>query len=409
MSERLKRILQIGGFILIVFAIGFAIWWVFFRSSVIVSRPPTVTPPITQPPSTGGGLTPSGAATPGFEIPAPVQTGEATPSMIAKGGITATAAIGNAPVLSPFLSGDGTTLQYYNRLDGKFYRIRSDGTAEALSDKVFFNVSSVQWAPDRNQAILEYPDGSNILYNFATKTQATLPKHWEKFDFSPRSDQIAFLSSGDDQDSRWLAVAKPDGSGSKPIEALGNNASKVQVAWSPNDQIIAFSKTGGPQGFGEQEIFMVGRQGENFRSLLVSGVGFAGQWSPDGRILYSTSDADNDWKPQLWIVDGSPDRMGANKTSLGLTTWADKCSFGGTTTIYCAVPETLPRGVGLYPAAAGNSPDRIWRVDLASGVREQVAIPSESHTIDSIVVSEDGRQLYFTDKISGQLYRITLK
>lgn len=287
--------------------------------------------------------------------------------------------------------------------------MRQDGTPELLSDKVFFNVSNVQWAPDRNQAILEYPDGSNILYNFATRTQATLPRHWEKFDFSPRSDQIAFLSSGEDQDSRWLATASPDGSGSKPIEALGNNAAKVQVAWSPNDQIIAFSKTGAPQGFGEQEILMVGRQGENFRSLLVNGIGFEGQWTPDGRIIYSTSAADNDWKPQVWIVDGSPDRMGANKTSLGLTTWADKCGFGGATTIYCAVPETLPRGVGLYPAAAGNSPDRIWRVNLATGAREQIAIPSENHTINSIIISQDGRLLYFTDKISGQLYKINLK
>ena len=406
MSERLKKILQIGGFILVVIGIGFAMWRVFFRE--LVSPPPAVIPPETELPPLSG-LPPAGQAPPRVEVPITPESAPTAPSPIATGGLTQTAAIGNAPVLSPFLASDGTTLQYYNRLDGKFYRIRPDGTPELLSAREFFNVSTVRWAPDRNQAILEYPDGSNILYNFAANTQATLPKHWEKFDFSPRSDQIAFLSSGQDQDSRWLATARPDGSGSKPIEALGNNAAKVQVAWSPNDQIIAFSKTGAPQGFGEQEIFMVGRQGENFRSLLVNGVGFEGKWMPDGRILYSTSSADNDWKPQLWIVDGSPDRIGANKTPLGLTTWVDKCTFASVSAIYCAVPETLPRGVGLYPAAAGNSPDRIWRIDLVSGAREQIAIPSENHTIDSIVVSEDGRQLYFTDKISGQLYKINLK
>lgn len=405
MSDRTKRILQIAGFILSVIAIGVAIWRVFFRG--FVTPPATVAPP-TQSTAPGTGLPSAGIAPPITGITAPSSTVPVAPAAIASGGLTKTSAIGNAPVLSPSLGTSGA-LQYYNRLDGKFYRLRPDGTPELLSDQIFYNISNITWAPNRNQAILEYPDGSNILYNFATRTQITLPKHWQQFTFSPRADQIAFLSLGEDQDSRWLAVAQPDGSGSRPVEVLGTNASKVQVAWSPNEQIIAFAKTGTPQGFGEQEILMVGKQGENFRSLLVNGMGFAGQWTPDGRILYSTSAADNDWKPQLWIVDGSPDRLGANKTPLGITTWADKCAFSGATTIYCAVPETLPRGVGLYPAAAGNAPDRLWRIDTATGTREQIAIPSENHTIDTIVITDDGRQLYFTDKISGQLYKINLK
>lgn len=406
MSERAKRILQISGFILVVVAIGFAIWRVFFRA--LLTPPPASLPPSAQLPPSAGGLIPSAEVPPRIDVPQPATSGRIQ-SSVAGEGLTPTAEISRTPVLAPALAANGT-LQYYNRADGKFYRLRSNGTPELLSDRVFFNVSNVVWAPDRNQAILEYPDGANILYNFTTRTQATLPNHWQKFSFSPRADQIAFLASGASQDSRWLAVANPDGSGSKPIEALGNNASKVQVAWSPNDQVIAFSKTGGPQGFGEQEILLVGRQGENFRSLIVNGTGFEGKWSPEGsRILYSVSSADNDWKPQIWITDGAPDRIGANQTPLELTTWASKCAFDTAATVYCAVPETLPRGAGLYPLSAGNTADRIWKIDLATGARQQVAIPSENHTIDYIVVSENSSQLYFTDQISGQLYKIDLK
>jgi len=406
MSERLKRILQIVGFIVAIIAIGFAIWWFFFKPIIVPRAPTPTTPPILIPPA---GLPTAPTAPPPITVTTPPRV---LPSVdtIARGGATQTSLLTQTPILSPFLSADGTTIQYYNRADGKFYRVRPDGTVEALSDKVFFNVSNVTWAPDRNQAILEYPDGSNILYNFESSRQTTLPRHWQQFDFSPQSDSIAFLSLGLDQDSQWLAVASADGSQSKPIEPLGENASKVQVDWSPNNQMIAFSRTGFPQSFGEQEIFLVGQRGENFRSLTVQGVGFKGQWSPDGnRILYSAASAQNEWKPEVWIVDGSPDRIGVGKTTLGLSTWVDKCSFSGTSTVFCAVPQELPRGVGLYPQAAGNVPDHLWRVDLQTGERQRIAIPSENHTIDRIVVSDDEQYLYFTDKISGQLYKIDLQ
>ena|SRR3989338_6708668 len=407
MSDRTKRILQIIIFVVIIVAMGFGIYLFFFKPLIAPPVAPPAAPP-TAPPTAG--LPPAAPAAPLVPV-APFPAAPAPEiSPTATGGLTQISTLSTSPTLAPFISADGTAVQYYNRVDGKFYRVRPDGTLELLSDKVFFNVANVTWAPDSNQAILEYPDGSNIMYNFATGRQVTLPRHWQSFDFSPRSDGIAFLSVGIDEDARWLAVAQPDGSGTKAIEPLGDNASKVQVAWSPNDHIVAFSKTGSAQGFGNQEILMVGQQGENFRSLVVNGIGFQGEWSPDGtHILYSASSADNDWIPELWVVEGTPDRIGVNKTRLELNTWVDKCTFASATAIYCAVPETLERGIGLYPAAVGNTPDRLWRVDLASGNRDLIAIPPESHTIDNIVVSQDEQYLYFSDKISGQLYKINLR
>lgn len=406
MPERTKRIIQIIIFSLLVFAMGLGIWWFFFRPVFVPSIPSVPVAPEAPP---VGGLPIALPAPPRLPV-APAPPSPARPSPTATGGLTSVGTLARNPTLGPALAPDGTALQYYNRTDGKFYRIRPDGTVEALSDRVFFNVSVVTWAPDSNQAVLEYPDGSNIVYNFETERAATLPRHWQQFDFSPRSDQLSFLSIGADEDSRWLAISAPDGSKSRPLEPLGENASAVQVAWSPNDQIVAFSKAGSPQGIGEFEVLLVGKQGENFRSLKINGVGFIGKWSPDGeRILYSATDASTDWKPQIWIVDGRPDRIGANKTPLGIETWADKCTFASATMIYCAVPTTLQRGAGLYPAVVGNTPDELWRINLTTGERQRIATPAEDHTIDRIVVSKDEQYLYFTDRISGQLYKINLK
>ncbi|KKU13768.1 MAG: Peptidoglycan-binding LysM [Parcubacteria group bacterium GW2011_GWC2_45_7] len=405
MQERIKRIILIIGFIIISTAIGFGIWWFFFRPIIAPPAAPEAVPPAV-PPTVG--LPPALPAPPRPTVVTPAATLQ--PSPLATGGLTQTTALTTFATLTPSISSDGSSVNYYNRSDGKFYRIRPDGTLEPLSDRVFFNVSNVTWAPDRNQAVLEYPDGSNIVYNFETERATTLPSHWQQFNFSPRSEALAFLSVGIDEDSRWLATANNDGSGTRPIEPLGNNADKVQVAWSPNDQIIAFSRTGTPRGLNEQEILMVGKQGENFPALVANGIGFRGRFSPDGeRLLYSATSGDEDWKPLLWIAGATPDTIGQGKTPLGLNTWVDKCTFGSDEIIYCAVPTELPRGAGLYPTAVGNTPDNLYRVNLRTGERSLIAIPSEDHTINNIVVSDDERILYFTDSISGQLYRVNLR
>lgn len=405
MTERAKRLLIIVGFVFIVLVAGFAIWWFFFRPIFVPTPVPVVMPP---PISPIPGLPPAAPAAPRPLIP---EVPGAQPLLGAPvGPIRPATTLVSAAVLSPFLSADGSAVQYYNRSDGKFYRVRSDGISEAMTDQVFFNVSQVTWAPDKNLALLEYPDSANILYNFQTKRQATLSKHWNKFSFSPRSDGIAFLSEGIDQDSRWLAISAPDGSGSRAIEPLGNNADKVEVAWSPNDQVIAFSRTGFPQGANEQEVLLIGKEGENFRSLIVNGIGFRPKWSPSGeQLLYSATSGNDDFKPQLWIVQGTPGTIGQGKTALGLNTWADKCTFASEQSLYCAVPTELPRGAGLYPAAAATIPDQIWHINLQTGARQLVAVPQETHTVNQLVVPQDEQYLYFTDKISGQLYKIDLK
>ena len=412
MSERVRRILIISGFSLLVLIFGFLLYWYTLRP-VIAPLPPEAPLPPVAPPTVG--LPPAPPAPPRppvTALPPPKIAPPLEPSSVAAGSQrpTETAIFVPQSTLTPVLAADGQTLNYYSRADGKFYRINSDGTTAALSDQVFFNVSRVTWSPGRDSAILEYPDGSNIVYNFETLSQITLPAHWQAFSFSPTGDQIGFLSIGLDRDARWLGVSSLDGQSTRAIEALGDNASKVQTAWSPNNQILAFSKTGLPQGLNEQEILLIGFQGENFRSLVVNGIGFKGTWSPDGtRILYSVSSGDNDWLPEVWIVEGTPGRIGANKTRLGLATWADKCAFGASADIYCAVPENLPKGAGLYPAAVGNTPDRIWKINGQTGARELVAIPSLSTTVESLLISNDERNLYLTDKISGQIYKINLR
>ena len=398
-----QRLLIILGFILLTLLLALGMYWFFFRPFFA----PTAAPPIVIPPVTT--LPPAPPAV-GVLPPAPPVAVPPAPAEVAAGGAVVAAPVTSTAISNPTLSPAGQSSSFYHPPDGQFYRVGPDGAAQEIDGRVFHNVQNVTWAGDRNRAILEYPDQSKILYNFATQTQITLPRHWQNFSFSPTGEQIAFLSLGLDEQNRWLAIANADGSKTQAIEPVGNNADKVQVAWSPNNQIVAFSRTGQAQGLNSQEVLFIGKNRENFKSLLVNGIGFLGQWSPDGeRVLYSATSGDDDWKPRLWIAGGDVDTIGDGKTQLALNTWADKCAFADAAAVYCAVPKNLPRGAGLYRQASETTADDIYRIDTSTGAIALVGVPTENYTVGRIMVTEDGGYLYFTDRSSGQLYKINLR
>jgi hypothetical protein len=77
-------------------------------------------------------------------------------------------------------------IQFYNQVDNRFYTVDNQGKLVTLSNKQFFGVKQVTWSPNASRAILEYPDGNKIRYDFQTQSQVTLPKHWEDFAFAPK-------------------------------------------------------------------------------------------------------------------------------------------------------------------------------------------------------------------------------
>ncbi|MEK7653068.1 MAG: hypothetical protein AAB358_01120 [Patescibacteria group bacterium] len=294
---------------------------------------------------------------------------------------------------------------YYNPTDGKFYRVSANGAVSAFSDKIFKNVSNVTWSNSRDKAVLEYPDGAKIVYDFETKKQITLPKHWEEFSFSPNDSQIAFKSIALDPENRFLAVAKYDGTQSKTLEEIGGFEDQFQTEWSPNNQMVGTFTEG--KDADRSNVYFIGQNNENFKLMLVEGRGFQSEWSPTGdKMVYSVYNSGNDFKPTLWVADTSPDRIGDNRHSLGLDTWADKCAFAGNNTVYCAVPTSLPYGAGVQPLVASTIADEIYEINLSTGMRRLVATPDGNHTISQIFVSDSSNEIFFQDMNNQRIYRI---
>lgn len=418
---RFKKLFLVIGFLALVFIIGYFIWRVFFSSEPLTPSPiDTETPgtisefPVAGP-GTGNVIEPGTSGNLPGTVNQPSSGGGQnppdnslfTPSPTAVGGLTETTAINRNPSLDITLNNNGQ-LQYYDRNDGKFYQLNSDGSKTTLSDKVFHSVQNVVWSPNSDKAVLEYPDGSKIVYNFSTQKQATLPSHWQDFSFSADGSRLVSKSIGYDTSDSWLIVSNDDGSQATGVEKIGDNYDKVYSTWSPGNQIAALYTEG--VDFNRQEVYFVGLNGENFKSTIIEGRGFQPKWSSEGsHLLYSVYNSSDDYNPRLWVVDATSDTIGQNRRQLTLQTWANKCTFASDTEVYCAVPEELPRGAGLLPQLADETKDLLYKIDLTTGSQKLIAIPDGYYNISQIAVPKDQNYLYFTDKFSGAVYQIKLR
>lgn len=396
-----KKIGLLIGFGALVAVLGFLLYFLFFRTIPSAEIGGDASGGGSgQLPQSGSGEGGGVAQTPG-DLPPPITTATT-------GGLTQTTLLSADVSLAAVKDASGDNILYYNSADGKFYRAQPNAAPVPLTDKVFFNAQQVTWAPNKQKVVIEYPDDSNIVYNFQTGQQFSLPKHWEDFGFAPDSSALVAKSIGSDPDNRWLIIANEDGSQARALSPIGEKDATVYPSWSPNNLTVAMYSES--IDFDRQRLYFVGLNGENFKSTVIDGRGFEHQWNPAGSsIIYSVYSSANQIKPALWAVSAKGETIGANRRALGLETWAHKCAFADSETLYCAVPDTLPEGAGLFPELAQTSADSIYRVNLATGANTLVAVPENSYAMENITVSEDGDTLYFTDALSGQLHTMRLR
>jgi hypothetical protein len=408
-----QRIFMIAGFLILVIAIGYLLYLIFVKPSL--SPTGTGNQNVATSSSTGK-LPNAGAGTPNNNntsssssvgIPNPA-TKNNQPDVKAQGGITAAPIVTSSPAISPTLAANGSGVQYYNQNDGKFYRIDANGDATPLSDEIFHNVSDVVWAPQKDKAIIEYPDNSKILFNFNTQKQVTLPANWNQFNFSADGSQIVLKTAAIDTENNFLAIANADGSGAKIIEPVGANGNTVIDSWSPNNQTVAMYTKG--VDVDRQEVFFVGKNDENFKSTIVEGHGFEPQWSTAGdQLAYSVYSSATNMKPELWAVDAQGDSIGANRRDLGVATFASKCTFSDNDTMYCGVPQTLQTGAGFIPELSQNTTDNLYKINIKTGAKQMIAIPNGNFTMSNLSVSSDGSSLFFQDSNTKLVHKVQLK
>lgn len=405
-----KRLVLIIIFLLVCLTLGTLMYFVFFKKTPILSpdgKTTTSQKKAGELPSAGdrkAGETAKGST----NLPSTGGQRAGTAQKAAKPKIKVEQVVQNG-VVSPSVAGDGS-VKFYNKQDGHFYKMNAAGKMELMTDQVFFNVQNVVWSPKDEKSIIEYPDGSNIYYNFNEKKQVTLPKHWESFSFQTDGVSIAAKSDGLSPENKWIVTSDPDGKNIKLIEHMGENGKKVDIKWSPNQQIIGTSLTGDVLGNDRQEVLFVGLHNENFRSMVVEGRGFQSSWSPKGdKMLYSVYSARSDFKPELWVVDAQPGTIGNERKLLGVNTWPEKCAYADDRTLYCGVPKNLPTGAGIAPAVAEETYDEFYKIDTQTGIKTQVNVENSGPVVDKMFLGEDGKTMYFTDKQRPGIFKVQVQ
>ncbi len=340
------------------------------------------------------------------------QNGSAAASNTAQGGLTKVRTVLDGQVKA--VNYNGQNLLFLNEADNKFYALSSDGKKILLSEESFPFVDKVVWSADNNKAVLEYPDGSNLLYDFSRRKKIMLPSEGEGFAFDKSAKRLAYKIVTNNEDSNWLVVSDIQTQQVKPIEPIGNKSDSVEVNWSPNNQVVALYHE--PRGLDSEEVYFLGLRDENFKSLKVNGSNFKGVWSPNGQwILYHVINSNNNYNPVLWIASASGDKIGNYNYNLHLNTWVDKCVFTpDSQAVYCAVPTSLKEGAGLYPELVGQGEDVFYKIDLKSGLAKLIAYPVLNNNlskfqVQKLFISRDGTRLYFWDKLSQKVYSLRLR
>lgn len=408
-----RRLLLVLAFFAFVIAAAFAIYYLFFRVAP--------TPATNANQNINGGVLPStngnvnriiGDVNGGVPIVNGANANVPTnvnASPIADGGITAVSAVLPGAASSVNVSSASGTITWYDPTTGKFYAADADGkNVRELSSQLFPNAQSITWNKQGNKAVVMFPDSSKILYDFNSKKQYTLPKESDNYSFSPSGDQIAYKYLPQDANDRYIVTSNPDGSSVKFIEKIGDQANDVNVSWSPTSQVVATYRKSVDAN--SQEVYFIGQNKENFKSAVTEGRGFQGMWSPDGsKMLYSVYNADTQYNPSLYIMSASGDDIGGGRTGFQIQTWPDKCAFSSSgDKVYCAVPKFLDPGSGLQAEASVITSDQFYSIDIVSGNSQLIALPASQVSAGNMFLGTDGKTLYFTNSLTGQLESIKL-
>lgn len=409
MSEQQKMYAKLAALFGVTTLIGIGLFVLFTSGGPQIN--PDTTP---ESPSVDSGSLPgSGARPPGGTgstsggSTGGTGTGQLPVADVAQGGVTATNVLTTGAVVSPTATSSGVA--YYDPADGRFYTINTDGDVTRLGDVQFPNAEDVVFSTSADQVAIEFPDGSNVIYDFQTANQVTLPSHWEEFAFSGDGSSVVSKSIGTDESNRALVVSSTDGSQTTVIAALGDNDDLVDVSVSPNGTVLGFSHTGGGRSsFGENNIYLLGPDGEATGVLFVNGSNFSNIWSPDGtNLIYSVADGGDNYKPSLWYADARGDRAGESRIKIDLKTVSSKCVFALESVAYCSAQEDVPTGSGNIPSLL-LGPDNLYKINLSSGNVTLIAEPENETVMNNLSISDDGANLFYTDA-GGRLGTIRLK
>lgn len=316
----------------------------------------------------------------------------------------------NEPIAFP--GTETNHLFYYSPREKQLKRISYDQKeAGILMKDLPGEVRRLVWSPIYTGALalLEH-DGKNLWYylDFRNQTKLPLKPEMSRLSWNTLGESIFYQFTDPTTGSVSLNMASFDGSNWKKLTDLEKGDFFLTAI--PQSSRIAFWNR--PDGFVEGKLESVSITGEG-RKMITSGR-FGGDylWSPDGHtVLVGSTESKGSHTPTIGIINDD----GTGYQNLRIPTLINKIVWSrDNQTLYYAQPGAFPSGTVLpndYHGKPLFTKDTFWKVNIKTGKRERL-IPlnemGQAFDATSLFLAPDETSLFFIDRESSKLYRISL-
>lgn len=301
---------------------------------------------------------------------------------------------------------------YYSKRDNALKEAGLDGKDITVRlPKIPGEPSRIVWSPTKFQALLLLKNDAGGLWHLADlRNQTVIPLQTgiSRLAWTALGDRILYQMTDPGTGDRSINIAFPDGSNWNKLVDIGKDDHFISAI--PRSSLIAFwPRTDGSR---EGALQTVTINGEDRKTIIAPRLGADFLWSPDNRrILVQSTHTTNKNVSVLGLTDDA----GAGYRDLLAPTFTFKTTWSKDgETIYYALPSAFPSDALVpndYFAKPIYSADTFWKMNIRTGKKERL-VPleemTEGYDVSDIFLAPDETDLYFVDRKTSRLYRITL-
>lgn len=316
-------------------------------------------------------------------------------------------------LVAPVISNDQKKILYFSASNGNLYEMGLKGEdRRALAQDRLVGMEDVQWSPQKEQVIYSLPENGGrrfFVYDYNQEKHFQLKEGIDSVAWVDFGQKIIYKHFDSQTGKRTINISGIDGADSKTLAeteyrdvGIWKIPGSLNVAFwnSPKSSQESFLKTAGINGEGEN-VFFSGKFGVDYL------------WSPDGSNILLAHSGDQTGKSMtLALID----RKGLQYRSLSIPTFISKAVWSqDNKTIYYALPTALPKDAVLpddYVSRKVTTADTFWKVDISTGRKERVvSLENMTEIIDAenMILSPEEESLFFTDRSTGNLYKINIR
>ncbi len=301
---------------------------------------------------------------------------------------------------------------YYSKRDNALKESTLDGKEITIRvPNISGEVSRVVWSPTRVQAVVLIKNDTGSLWHladFRNQTIVPLRSDMSRLAWTTIGDRILYQSTDAATGERSLQIASPDGSNWRTLAGLGKDDHFIQAI--PQSSLIAFWPRTDVNKASTLEVMSI--NGDSRRTIVTGRFGADFLWSPDNQhILIQSTNAAGGNVTSLGLTDED----GAGYRNLFAPSFITKSVWSkDSETIYYALPNAFPSDAAIpndYYARPIYTNDTFWKMNIRTGKKERLVSLeeiTEGYDVSDVFLSPTETDLYFIDRKTSRLYRVTL-